>query len=350
MNQTATFIAQQARGRALLFGLPVQDSLDQGIAETSENLSILQSELLRRPAEEMLIGFGPLQGLLNDATVEEIWINQPNEIRFAVNGEHRKMLVDFGASQIEAVVERMLKSTGRRIDRSSPFVDAGMADGSRLHVVIPTITKSNWSLNIRKFRSGTTDLSWLETVGMLTFAQAQRLRHAVDSGQNILVSGATQAGKTTVLTALINLLGEGQRVITIEDTFEINSKAGDVVAMQTREATPDGAPAVDMRRLVRESLRMRPSRIVVGEVRGAEALDLLLALNSGIPGLGTIHSNSATQALEKLSSLAMLASTGLNVDFAKGLVSSAVDVVVHCEIDRTSIRRVVEILEVPDVN
>ena len=346
MNQTATFIAQQARGRALLFGLPVDTSLVHDIAETSENLSILQSELMRRPAQDLLTGFGPLQGLLDDETVEEIWINQPNEIRFAVGGEHRKLRVDFDSGQIEAVVERMLKSTGRRIDRSSPFVDAGMADGSRLHVVIPSITRTHWSVNIRKFRSGSSDLGWLESVSMVSLAQAQRLRNAVYSGKSILVSGATQAGKTTVLTALINAIGEGQRVITIEDTFEINSKASDVVAMQTRESTPDGAPAIDMRRLVRESLRMRPSRIVVGEVRGAEALDLLLALNSGIPGLGTIHANSAAQALEKLSSLAMLATSGLNADFAKALVQSAVDVVVHCQIDRDSVRRVVEILEV----
>jgi len=345
VNQTATFIAQQARGRALLFGLPVEDSLNQGIAETSENLTILQSELIRRPSQERLTGFGPLQSLLDDSTIEEVWINRPNEIRFAVGDKNHVINVDFEAQQIEAVVERLLRSSGRRIDRSSPFVDAGLADGSRLHVVIPTVTRADWSINIRKFRSGSADLAWLESVKMITPQQSTLLKSAVATGKNILVSGATQAGKTTLLTALINAADDGQRFVTIEDTFEISSGASDLVALQTREATPDGAQSIDMRRLVREALRMRPSRIVVGEVRGAEALDLLLALNSGIPGLSTIHANSAASALEKLSSLALLASSSLSAEFAKSLVQSAVDVVVHCQNDRQSHRKVAEILE-----
>ena len=346
MNQTATLIAQQARGRALLFGLPVDESINLGLAESSENLSILQSELLRRPATEKLSGFGPLQTLLDDPTVEEIWINRPNEIWFATSTGNHSQVVEFSAQQIETVVERLLKSTGRRIDRTSPFVDAGLSDGSRLHIVIPTVTRANWCVNIRKFRAEARSLSWLQSAGMISAQQAQQLLEAVLAGRSILVSGATQAGKTTVLTALLNAVGEGQRIVTIEDTFEINCNALDLVAMQTRESTPEGVAAVDMRRLVRESLRMRPNRIVVGEVRGSEALDLLLAFNSGIAGFCTIHANSASEALEKLSSLPMLASANLSQKFARRMVQTAIGMVVHCERDSNGLRKVVEILEV----
>jgi len=348
VNQTATLIAQQARGRALLFGLPVDESINLGLAQSSENLSILQSELLRRPATERLTGFGPLQTLLDDPTVEEIWINRPDEIWFATAQGNQRQAVEFSAEQIETVVERLLRSTGRRIDRTSPFVDAGLSDGSRLHVVIPSVTRSNWCVNIRKFRQDASSLSWLQSVGMISGEQARQLDDAVRSGRSILVSGATQAGKTTVLTALLNAVSVGERIVTIEDTFEINCNAKDLVAMQTREATPDGAAEVDMRRLVRESLRMRPSRIAVGEVRGAEALDLLLALNSGIPGFCTIHANSAVEALEKLSSLPMLASANLSADFASRMVKTAVGLVVHCERENNGKRRVTQILELKD--
>lgn len=348
MNQTATYIAQQARGRALLFGLPVDESVNLGVAQSSENMTVLESEMLRRPALDRLTGAGPLQALLDDPSVEEVWINRPNEIRFANSAGNHSIQADLSAEQIETLVERLLRTTGRRIDKSSPFVDAALADGSRLHAVIPSVTKSHWSVNIRKFRSESPTLSWAQSVGMVTLEQIQALRFAVAAGMTVLVSGATHAGKTTMLTALINELGLDQRLVTIEDTFEINTNAVDVVAMQTREATPDGANAVDMRRLVRESLRMRPNRIALGEVRGAEALDLLLAFNSGIPGFCTIHANSAKQALQKLGSLALLSATGLSAEFAERMVASAIDLVVHCQRDTKQNRRVVEILKVSD--
>jgi len=344
VNQTATHIAQQARGRALLFGLPVDESINIAIAQQSENMSILQGEMLRQPASENLTGLGPLQALMDDPSVEEVWINRPGEIWFANRDGHRVLKVEFSASEIENVVERLLRASGRRIDRSNPFVDASLVDGSRLHVVIPSVTKAHWSLNIRKFRADSPTLEWATRVGMVSQAQAEQLKRAVDLGKTILVSGATQAGKTTILTALINSLRAEQRLVTIEDTFEINSKIEDVVSMQTREAGPDGSPAIDMRRLVRESLRMRPSRIALGEVRGAEALDLLLAFNSGIPGFCTIHANSASQAREKLASLALLSSSGLSPQHSKQMVASAIDLVVHCV--KNDVRQVTEILAV----
>jgi pilus assembly protein CpaF len=346
MNQTAKLLAQQARGRALLFGLPVEEAIVRGVAAGSENVSILQSELLRRPAVAEASGLGQIQNLIDDANVEEIWINRPDEVWIATSGVNKRLEVSLSSNEIESLVERMLRSTGRRIDRSTPFVDASLADGSRLHVVIPNVTREFWSLNIRKFRVGSATLEDLIKLQMLDLDQAQRLRRAVISGESILVSGATQAGKTTLLTAILNSISEGERLVTVEDTFEINCDVTDWVAMQTRDATPNNSGAVDMRRLVRESLRMRPSRIAVGEVRGAEALDLLLAFNSGIPGYCTIHANSAEHAIKKLASLPLLAGSNISSEFAKSMAVSSISLVAHCERNRSGGRRVVELREV----
>jgi pilus assembly protein CpaF len=348
MNQTAKLLAQQARGRALLFGLPVEEAVARGVAAESENISILQSELMRRPAEEVASGLGQLQDFLDDVSVEEIWINRPNEIWIATASGNKRLEVSLSNLEIESLVERMLRSTGRRIDRSTPFVDASLADGSRLHVVIPNVTREFWSLNIRKFRVGSASLEDLVKLGMLHESQAQRLFQAVAGGESILVSGATQAGKTTLLTALLNCIAEGERLVTVEDTFEINCGVADWVAMQTRAASPNNSGVVDMRRLVRESLRMRPSRIAVGEVRGAEALDLLLAFNSGIPGYCTIHANSAGHALKKLASLPLLAGSNISAEFSSSMTISSINLVAHCERKKSGVRRVVELREVSD--
>ncbi len=346
MIQTAKLLAQQARGRALLFGLPVDEAVNQGVASDSENLSILQSEIMRRPTLNAASGLGQLQTLLDDDGVEEIWINRPDEIWIATGGTSRKLEVDLPAGEIESLVERMLRSTGRRIDRSTPFVDAALSDGSRLHVVIPNVTREFWSINIRKFRVGSANLDELVKLEMITATQSLRLKQAVISGESVLVSGATQAGKTTLLTAILNQLRQTERLVTVEDTFEINCTVADWVALQTRDASPNNSGAVDMRRLVRESLRMRPSRIAVGEVRGAEALDLLLAFNSGIPGYCTIHANSANQALKKLSSLPLLAGANISSLFAESMALSSIDLIAHCERGSTGTRRVSELQEV----
>ncbi len=348
MNQTAKLLAQQARGRALLFGLPVEEAVVQGVAADSENITILQSEMMRRPAIDAAAGLGQLQNLLDDSDVEEIWINRPDEIWIAAAGENKRLEVSLSGAEIESLVERMLRSTGRRIDRSTPFVDAALADGSRLHVVIPNVTREFWSVNIRKFRVGSVTLHDLVSLEMLSQQQAQRLTAAVGAGESILVSGATQAGKTTLLTAILNAISEGERLVTVEDTFEINCKVTDWVALQTRDASPNNSGVVDMRRLVRESLRMRPSRIAVGEVRGAEALDLLLALNSGIPGYCTIHANSADQAIQKLSSLPLLAGANISAEFSKSMALSSINLIAHCQRSSTGLRMVSDLREVND--
>jgi pilus assembly protein CpaF len=246
--------------------------------------------------------------------------------------------------EIRDLVERMLQSSGRRVDLSSPFVDASLPDGSRLHVVIPDVTQRHWAVNVRKFTQRIRDLQRLVALGSLTHQSAEFLRMCVLSGQNILVSGATQSGKTTMLGALLSSARPSERIVTVEETFELDVGARDRVAMQCRQPSLEGSGEITLRRLIKESLRMRPDRLVVGEVREAESLDLLIALNSGIPGMSSIHANSARDALVKLCTLPLLAGRNIDSAFVVPTVASCIDVVVHCEIGRRGARRVVEIV------
>jgi pilus assembly protein CpaF len=240
----------------------------------------------------------------------------------------------------------MLRNTGRRLDRSAPFVDASLPDGSRLHVVIPDITKKFWSINIRKFPSRVYSLQKLVDFDSLTQPQAGFLSNQVRRGKNILVSGATQAGKTTMLCALLNEVSDRERIITVEETFEIRVEGKDWVAMQTRQPNLEGVGEISLRRLVKEALRMRPGRIVVGEVREAESFDLLIALNSGLPGLCTIHANSAKDAVAKLCTLPLLAGSNITSEFVNPTVGACIDLVVHCRMLPSGKRCVEEIATV----
>lgn len=292
------------------------------------------------------LDFGFLQRYYEDPSVEEIWVNKPGELFVAKRGRTERIEHSFSESQLDVLIERLLRSAGRRIDRSTPFVDAMLPTGSRLHAVIPDITRSFASLNIRKFQLFRPNLRTLVDSATLDDSQAIALQRAMRAGKTILISGATQAGKTTMLCALLAELGESERVISVEDTFELAIPNPDWVAMQTRPASAEGTGEVDLRRLIREVLRMRPSRIVVGEVRGAEALDLLVALNSGLPGLCTIHANSSAEALAKLVALPLLAGSNISTDFLLPTIASCIDMVVHCERLESGVRRVAELSRV----
>jgi pilus assembly protein CpaF len=291
-----------------------------------------------------LSGFGVLQPLLDDPTIEEIWINSPTQIFVARQGVSEQTNISLTHAQVRDLVERMLQASGRRVDMSSPFVDASLPDGSRLHVTIPDITSQHWAVNIRKFSRSVRDLSHLVESGSLTQQAAEFLRMSVLARQNILVCGATQAGKTTMLNALLRSSRVHDRIITVEETFELNFEAADCVSMQCRPASLEGTGDISLRRLIKEALRMRPDRLVVGEVREAESLDLLIALNSGLPGACSIHANSARDALVKLCTLPLLAGRNIDASFVVPTVASCVDVVVHCELDRFGRRRVREII------
>jgi pilus assembly protein CpaF len=291
-----------------------------------------------------LTGFGPLQPFLDDPEVEEIWINGPDRVFVARSGIPELTTIELTATEVRDLVERMLQSSGRRVDLSSPFVDASLPDGSRLHVVIPDITQRHWAVNIRKFTKRIGDLQALVALGSLPRQAAEFLRMCVLAGQNILVSGATQSGKTTLLNALLASARPSERIVTVEETFELDLSARDTVAMQCRQSGLEGTGEITLRRLIKEALRMRPDRLVVGEVREAESLDLLIALNSGLPGMCSIHANSARDALSKLSTLPLLAGRNIDSSFVVPTVAASIDIVVHCELVRSGGRRIVEIL------
>lgn len=291
-------------------------------------------------------GYGPLQALLDDPSVEEIWINAPDRVFCARDGRAERVHVALDAQAVRDLVERMLHATGRRVDLSQPFVDASLPDGSRLHVVIPDITRDHWAVNIRKFLRDRRSLEDLVGANALSHAAARYLVDAVAHGRSVLVSGATHAGKTTLLGALMSECGTGQRIVTVEETFELRIDAPDVVSLQGRQPSLEGTGEVTLRRLVKEALRMRPERLVIGEVRDAEALDLLLALNTGVPGAATIHANSASEALRKFASLPLLAGGNIDASFVLPAVAAAVHVVVHCARSENGRRFVAEIAEV----
>jgi len=305
---------------------------------------LLDEHQAAREIVASITGFGVLQPFFDDPDIEEIWINGPSRVFIARDGVSELTSVLLTDTEVRDLVERMLQSTGRRVDLSSPFVDASLPDGSRLHVVIPDVTQRHWAVNIRKFTKRIRDLQRLVALGSLSHQAAEFLRMCVLSGQNILVSGATQSGKTTLLNALLSNTRTGERIVTVEETFELDLSAQDVVGMQCRQPSLEGTGEITLRRLIKEALRMRPDRLVVGEVREAESLDLLIALNSGLPGMWSIHANSARDALAKLCTLPLLAGRNIDSSFVVPTVAASVDIVVHCELARNGQRRITEIL------
>ena len=285
-----------------------------------------------------------LDDLVLDPSLEEVWINGPDQVFVAESGVSRAVPMSLSAMEIRGFVERVLRQTGRRVDVSSPFVDASLPDGSRLHVVIPDITKAHWSVNIRKFSQSLRGLGDLVDVGVLSLEAADYLRDAVAGGKSVLVSGATQAGKTTMLMALLDAIPHSERIVTVEETFELALHRPDHVGMQCRGESLEGTGEVTLRRLVKEALRMRPDRLVVGEVREAEALDLLIALNSGLPGMCSIHAKSAQHALVKLCTLPLLAGRNIDHSFVLPTVAGTIDLVLHLQRGPTGVRRVIDIL------
>lgn len=293
-----------------------------------------------------LARYGPLQAFLDDPTIEEIWINSPQRVFIARNGRSELTNLILTSDEIQALMDRILLWSGRRIDLSQPFVDARLPDGSRLHIAIPEITSEHWAINIRKHLMRGKSLKDLVELEVMNDEVAGILMASVLARKNILVSGSTQAGKTTLLNALVSSIPVTERVITIEEVFELRPKLPDCIAMQTRGSNFEGVGEISIRRLIKEALRMRPSRIVIGEIREAESLDLLIALNSGIPGMATLHANSAREAVRKLQTLPLLAGENITQDFLTPTVSRAIDLVVHVGMDQSGKRRIQQLLSV----
>ena len=321
----------------------VEDILAQSTNAASDNES---PKLMVDQITNQISGFGLLQPLLDDPSIEEIWINEPGRIFVARNGKSQLTSVILGDVEVRGLVERMLASSGRRVDLSNPFVDATLPDGSRLHVAIPDITRKHWSVNIRKFIMGSKSLDGLVLANTLTDQAAAFLQACVVAGLNIVVSGATQAGKTTLMNALLNSAPSSERVITCEEVFELQLTSPDWVALQTRQASLEGTGEIPLRRLIKEALRMRPSRLVVGEVRQEEALDLLVAMNAGMPSMCSLHANGSREAVSKLCLLPMLAGSNVSAEFVVPTVASVVDILVHTALQPDGTRKVQQITSV----
>lgn len=327
----------------------VRAMVDEALAQWEERALIGAAQPLADRAAtaksvlDNVAGFGPLQQYLDDPEIEEIWINEPTQVYIARRGISELTPTILTGQQVRDLVEQMLKVSGRRLDLSSPFVDASLPGGERLHVVIPDVTRAHWAVNIRKYVTRASHIQDMVALGSLSQQAADFLAAAVASGLNVLVSGQTQAGKTTMLNALAGCIPPRERVVTCEEVFELQVPLRDVVALQCRQPSLEGTGEVPLRRLVKEALRMRPSRLLIGEVREAEALDMLIALNSGIPGMCTVHANSARDAIVKMCTLPLLAGDNVSDRFVVPTVASAIDLVVHLGLDAQGRRRVVEI-------
>ena len=358
-SDAASLLAQEVRELVRRRGLdPVTDrrGLERLVAEAAADYTDRATAGVVPPLEDAaaaarslcdeLGGLGPLQAYLDDPEIEEIWINTPAQVFVARRGVSELTTTLLTAQQVRDLVERMLKASGRRLDLSSPFVDATLPGGERLHVVIPDVTREHMAVNIRKHVVRAHHLDHLVRRGSLTPHAAAFLDASVRAGLNVLVAGATQAGKTTMLNALAGSIPSGRRVVSCEEVFELQLPVRDHVAMQCRQPSLEGTGEIPLRRLVKEALRMRPDRIVIGEVREAESLDLLIALNAGIPGACTIHANSAREAITKMCTLPLLAGENVSDRFVTPTVASAIDLVVHLAVAPDGIRHVREIVAV----
>jgi pilus assembly protein CpaF len=288
-------------------------------------------------------GLGPLEPLLAAPDVTEVMVNGPGRAYVERRGRLEPVELPLDAAGIVRLVERVVAPLGLRLDRSSPMVDARLPDGSRLHAVVPPLAIDGPCITIRRFGARPVPLG---AFGLDDRAEAF-LRWSVGSGSNVLVAGGTSAGKTTLLNALSGAIPDAERVVTIEETAELRLRQPHVVRLEARPPNAEGAGAVPVRELVRAALRMRPDRIVVGEVRGGEALDMLQALNTGHDGsLSTVHANGAQESLARVETLVLLAGVGLPVAAIRAQVASALDLVVHVARLRDGARRIQAVGEV----
>ena len=295
-----------------------------------------------------IFGYGPLERYLGDPTISEIMVNGPHDIWIERDGRLSRTPLTFtDASHLRRIITKMVGQVGRRIDESSPLVDARLPDGSRVNAIIPPLSLSGPLLTIRKFRQDRFDIAELVQLGTLSPEGSGFLSRCIEAELNILVSGGTGSGKTTLLNALSAAVPERDRIVTIEDAAELRLVQRHVLRLEARPKNIEGEGEITIRDLVRNALRMRPDRIIVGEVRGAEALDMLQAMNTGHEGsLSTVHANSPRDALNRLETMVLMAGYELPLRAIRQHVSAALDLIVHLDRLDDGSRRVVEIAEV----
>ncbi len=335
-------------GDTLAFSRAVRTHLDRFLAEDSIELSAPEKTTLADIILRAAVGYGPLDGLLHDRSVSEIMVNGPDQVFIERRGVLTKAEVRFeDENQLLETIRRMVATTGRHIDGLNPMVDARLPDGSRVNAIIRPAAIHGAALTIRKFKDAVLGMEDLTREGSLSPAMAEFLSAAVLGRMNILVSGGTGSGKTTTLNVIARFIPHNQRVITIEDAAELQIDHPHVIALEHRPPNVEGKGELTIRQLLRNSLRMRPDRILVGEVRGSEALDMLQAMNTGHDGsMSTIHSNSARDALSRLETMVMMASIDIPFEAVRAQIASAVNLIVHQARMPDGRRKIAQIAEV----
>lgn len=336
-------------------GVPVAQRIafvKQNIIHIYEQTQLkLPDELRKQIFDQVLndlLGYGPIQTLLDDEDVTEIMVNGPKKIFVEKKGQLTKSNVTFDDDDhVLRIIDRIILPLGRRVDSDSPTVDARLPDGSRVNAVVRPVSIDGPSITIRKFRKDKLKTEDLINFGSLTKQMADFLEACVKARFNIIISGGTGSGKTTLLNVLSGFIPENERIITIEDAAELQLQQDHVMRMETKAANADGLHAVTIRELVKNSLRMRPDRIVVGEVRGGEALDMLQAMNTGHDGsLTTVHANTPRDAISRIETLVLMAGMDLPLKVVRQQISSAVDLIVQQTRLKDGQRKVTAVTEV----
>lgn len=341
----------EARRRRLRFA-GNSDALRQHIdALVSRDAPALSADTRADLVERIVtasVGFGPLEQLFADPTIDEIMVNGHNSVWIERSGRLEQVDLKFESGQeLDELIERMISPLGRRVDEASPICDARLPDGSRVNVVIPPLSLGGSTLTIRRFRHANLDPDALVANGTLSADALATLKRAIEARLSILVSGGTGSGKTTLLNAISAFVPAAERIVTIEDAAELRLRQGHVVRLEARPANLEGRGEVSIRALVKTALRMRPDRILVGEVRGGEALDMLAAMTTGHDGsLTTVHANSARGALERIQTLALMSGVEVPHTAIRRMIGSAIDLVVHLRRADGGRREVCELSEV----
>jgi pilus assembly protein CpaF len=322
------------------------------VAEIANEQKILlnqdEQRILGASIVDEMVGLGPIEPLLSDTSVADILVNGPRMIYVERRGKLQLTKLQFRSdAHVLHVAQRIASSIGRRVDESSPMLDARLADGSRVNVIIPPLSLKGPCLSIRKFSKSMMDFSSFIAGGTLSPQLARALEIAARCRLNIIISGGTGSGKTTLLNSLSRMIDPGERIITIEDAAELQLQQAHVLSLETRPPNTEGRGEISQRDLMRNALRMRPDRIIVGEVRGSEAFDMMQAMNTGHNGsMSTIHSNSARDALGRIENMILMGTGNLPMRAIRTQIVSALDLVVHTERMRDGVRRVTEVVEV----